>query len=78
MAKHDRYDARLDGLVVERRTEFAPELAGHLSEDDRARLADELHADPAAAASLRYERAHTGFTRVITATVEDLGRLADS
>lgn len=76
MNKHDAYDARLEGLVVERRTEFAAGLAAHLSVDDRHRLADELHADPAHATEVRYERAHTGFTRVITATAADLTRLA--
>ena len=74
MAAHDRYDRRIDVLVMERRTAFADDL-GMLADDDRRWLAAALHAAPARAARLRYERQHTGFCREITATRADVERL---
>ena len=74
MASLKKYDPRLEALVVERRTLFDGEC-GDLPPDDRRWLAARLHADPAAAASLEYVRAHTGFTRRLTATRADVERL---
>ena len=74
MASLKKYDPRLEGLVVERRTLFDDECAA-LPPEDRRWLAARLHADPAAAAKLEYVRAHTGFTRRLTATRADVERL---
>ena len=41
----------------------------------RERIAQRLHAEPAEASQLSYERLHTGFARVITVTPEDLARV---
>jgi hypothetical protein len=75
MASHNKYDRRLDSLVIETRTFFDPEIAGDLSEDDRLWLADAVHAVPERATRLHYERAHTGFTREITVTRADVERI---
>ena len=74
MAAHDHYDRRIDALVMERRTVFADDL-GDLTEEDLRWLSAALHAEPAKAAKLRYERQHTGFCREITATRADVERL---
>jgi hypothetical protein len=74
MAAHDHYDRKLEILVMERRTSFAPELT-ELSDDDRRWLAEALHAEPHRAAQVRYERQHTGFCREIVATRADVERL---
>jgi hypothetical protein len=34
-----------------------------------------VHREPESAAKIEYERSHTGFTRVITVTVDDIARL---
>lgn len=74
MAAHDHYDRKLETLVMERRTRFAPDLV-KLSDDDRRWLAEALHAEPHKAAEVRYERQHTGFLREIVATRSDVERL---
>ncbi len=74
MAAHDHYDRKLEILVMERRTSFAPELT-ELSDDDRRWLAEALHAEPHRASQVRYERQHTGFCREIVATRADVERL---
>lgn len=61
-------------MVVEVRTEWPIEAAG-VSRDERTALSRQLHADPSACDEVRYDRAHTGFTRVIVATTSDLRRL---
>lgn len=72
MAK--KYDARLDGLVMETRTLWDPSV-GELSEDDRRWVSSELHNHPQLATNIAYERMHSGFARVITVTLEDIQRL---
>ena len=74
MAGLNKYDARLEGLVVETRTLWDAEVKG-LSDDDRAWLSQAIHESPELASKINYERAHTGFTREITVTVEDIQRL---
>ena len=61
-------------MVIEVRTEW-PAEASEISRDDRAVLSRRLHADPSSCDEVRYDRAHTGFTRVIVATAADLRRL---
>ena len=74
MAAHSKFDPRVDALVVETKTSWDPSV-GNLSDDDRAWLADAIHRSPELASKIAYERAHTGFTREITVTVEDIQRL---
>lgn len=68
------FNPRLETMVVEVRTEW-PDEAAELSRDERVALARRLHADPSACDEVRYDRAHTGFTRVIVATAADLKRV---
>jgi hypothetical protein len=74
MANLSKYDPRIEALVMETRTEWDPEI-GELSDDDRRWLAAAVHREPESAAKIEYERSHTGFTRVITVTVDDIARL---
>lgn len=74
MAGYTKFDPRLESLVMETRTLWAPDV-GQLSEDDRQAVARAIHAQPQLASKVEYERSHTGFTRVITVTVDDIGRL---
>ena len=74
MASYDKYDPRLESLVVETKTEWAEDI-GDLSDEDHAWLAKAVHHEPGKAAKVHYERAHTGFTREITVTVADIERL---
>ena len=71
---HKKYDARVDALVMETNTLW-DDAVGELSDSDRAWLAKAVHASPAAASNVVYYRSHTGFTREITVTVEDVTRL---
>lgn len=72
MAK--KFDARVDNLVMETRTLWDTSV-GDLSEEDRRWVAAEIHKDPVSATNIAYERSHTGFTRIITVTLEDIQRL---
>ena len=74
MAAYNKFDPRIDSLVMETRTLWEPEV-GNLSEEDKEWLADALHRDPQSASKLNYNRSHTGFTREITVTVADIERL---
>ncbi|MCH7686244.1 MAG: hypothetical protein IH899_06145 [Planctomycetes bacterium] len=76
MAGYNKYDPRLDSLVMETRTLWDPEI-GALSEEDKTWLAEQVHQEPEQAAKIAYERSHTGFTREITVTVADIERLYD-
>jgi hypothetical protein len=74
MAAYNKYDPRLESLVVETKTDWAPDVKG-LSDEDRKWLALAIHAQPQLAGKINYERAHTGFTREITVTTADIERL---
>lgn len=69
------YDPRRDKLVMETKTFWDPGIAKELSEEDKALLATAIHRAPELAEKVEYERTHTGFTRIITVTVNDLQRL---
>lgn len=88
MANYKKYDPRLESLVIETRTLFAPEIEEEIRKfdgtleidagddiDTHALLAEAVHRSPEKASSIFYERAHTGFTREITITEEDLERV---
>ena len=74
MADFNKYDPRIDSLVIETRTIW-DEAIGKLSDADQSWLAAAVHRSPAKASKIEYERAHTGFTRTITVTVADIERL---
>lgn len=74
MPAYTKYDPRVDSLVMETKTAFAPELA-RFSEEDKQWLAEAIHREPQFATKIAYERSHTGFIREITVTPQDLERL---
>ncbi len=74
MADYEKYDSRVDSLVMETRTSWDADV-GKLSEADRNWLAQAVHNEPEKASKVAYERSHTGFVRVITVTVADIARL---
>ncbi len=74
MADYNKFDPRIDSLVMETRTMWDPAI-GPLSAEDKAYLAGLVHHKPEAAANIGYERSHTGFTRTITVTAADIARI---
>jgi hypothetical protein len=74
MASYAKYDARIEDLVVETRTFWDADV-GALSDEDRDWLSTAIQQSPELATRIHYERAHTGFTREITVTIEDIQRL---
>jgi len=72
MAK--KFDPRVDDLVMETRTLW-DDSVGDVSPEDRSWVASEIHRHPQLASKVDYERSHTGFTRIITVTLEDIQRL---
>ena len=74
MAKYDGYQPRLETMVTELLTEWPAEVED-VPEGQRPALAARLHERPQEAVSLRYDRQHTGFARVIVVTEADLDRL---
>jgi hypothetical protein len=77
MAGLNKYDARVEQLVIETRTAWDPSI-GKLDDADRKWLSKAIHQAPELASKIQYERAHTGFSREITVTVEDIQRLYQS
>ena len=74
MADYTKYDARVDSLVIESRTNWDPSV-GKLSDEDKVFLAKMVHLSPANAVNVAYTRSHTGFTREITVTDRDIARI---
>jgi hypothetical protein len=74
MADYNKFDPRVDSLVVETKTFWADDVRD-LPDDDRRWLATAIHHKPHLASKIHYERAHTGFTREITVTTADVERL---
>ncbi len=72
--EYDKYNPRLETLVMETRTLWDPEV-GDLPAEERTRLSDKAHQKPQDASKIQYERSHTGFTREITITAADVKRL---
>jgi hypothetical protein len=70
----NKFDPRVDDLVMETRTIW-DDSVGDLSDEDRRWVAQAIHKQPALASRVSYERSHTGFTRVITVTLEDIQKL---
>lgn len=71
---YDKYDPRIDSLVMETRTLWEPSL-GSLAAEDKTWLARMVHQTPQAAKKIAYERTHTGFAREITVTADDVARI---
>ena len=69
-----KFDPRVYKLVMETRTNWDASV-GELSQEDRRWVSNEIHKHPELASNLTYERSHTGFTRLITVTLEDIQRL---
>ena len=76
MADYTKFDARVDSLVIETRTLWDASV-GKLTEEDKSVLAKMVHRSPAKASKIAYWRSHTGFTREITVTAEDVARIYD-
>lgn len=76
MAGYNKFDARLESLVMETTTLWDPEV-GELSAEDKEWLTKAVHAQPNLASKVSYERSHTGFARQITVTLADIERLYD-
>ena len=76
MADYVKYDARVDSLVMEAKTLWDPSV-GKLSEEDKQFLAKMVQREPAKASKIEYWRSHTGFTRQITVTADDIARIYD-
>ncbi|RLS75854.1 MAG: hypothetical protein DWI02_11960 [Planctomycetota bacterium] len=74
MADYTKYDARVDSLVIESRTSWDPSV-GKLTDEDKSFLAKMVHRNPAQAQKVSYSRSHTGFTREITVTDQDISRI---
>ena len=76
MADYNKYDPRVDSLVMESLTNWDPSV-GKLSDADKAVMARLVHRSPEKATKVSYFRSHTGFTREITVTVDDIARFYD-
>lgn len=74
MPAYKKYDPRVDSLVVETVTRWGDDV-GDLSDEDKAWVAREIHRQPQLASHIEYERAHTGFTRIITVTADEIAQL---
>ena len=70
----NKFDPRIDALVMETITHWDPSV-GTLSDEDRQWVAKSIHEQPQLASNISYERSHTGFIRTITVTLEDIQRL---
>ncbi len=70
----NKFDPRIDALVMETRTHWDSSV-GTLSDEDRRWVSRSIHEQPQLATHILYERSHTGFTRTITVTLEDIQRL---
>jgi hypothetical protein len=70
----DAFDPYREKLIVETRTIW-PDAFDHIEPADRLRIAAKLHSQPDAAANLEYVRIHSGFSRQITVTPEDVARV---
>jgi hypothetical protein len=70
----NEFDPYREALVMEARTIWPDEYDGW-DEEQRARVERQLHAEPAKAAHLTYDRQHSGFCRIITVTADDVARI---
>jgi len=71
----DKYDPYREALVLETETEW-PEEYADMAPADRARISLALHSKPDQASHLEYVRTHTGFSRRIVVTPDDVARVS--
>jgi hypothetical protein len=76
MASYNKYDPRLESLVMETRTLWDPAVE-NLAPEDKTWLAEQVQKHPEKVSKINYERSHTGFTREITVTLADVERIYD-
>jgi len=72
--KPNEFDPYREALVVENTTVWSSECE-NLDQEEKTRIEDALHADPESCARLVYVRQHTGFSRQITVTPDDVDRV---
>ena len=70
----NEFDPYREALVVETETIW-PDEFDDVDLRERLTLESRLHADPQHATELLYVRTHTGFSRQITVTADDLQRV---
>jgi hypothetical protein len=70
----NEFDPYREALVMETFTIWPDEFDGW-DQSQRATVELRLHAEPEKAAQLTYERQHSGFSRVITVTSDDIARI---
>jgi hypothetical protein len=71
----DKFDPYREALVMETITIWPAEF-DDLPAAEKAKIEEQLHANPSAAAQLEYIRTHTGFCRQITVTEADVERVS--
>ena len=71
----DKFDPYREALVMELATVW-PEEYDAWEIGEKTRVERLLHETPAEAADLEYVRQHTGFSRQITVTPEDIERVS--
>jgi hypothetical protein len=71
----NEFDPYREALVMETATLW-PDEYDDWEPDEKQRVEELLHAEPAEAAELEYIRQHTGFLRQITVTAADIQRLS--
>lgn len=69
----DKFDPYREALVMETDTVFPDDIP--LTDQQRAKIEEQLHAHPDQCSHLEYIRVHTGFCRRIVVSPEDLARL---
>ena len=70
----DKFDPYREALVMETDTVWADEYPD-LSDEDKSRIEQALHADAENCEQIEYVRMHTGFCRVVTVTQGDVERV---
>ena len=71
----DTFDAYREALIMETTTVW-PEEYDEMESTEKERISQALHADPESCSQIEYIRVHTGFCRQISATPEDIERVA--
>jgi hypothetical protein len=71
----DKFDPYREALVMETDTVWS-DAYDHLSVEEKNQIGEALHADPENATMLKYVRTHTGFSREITVTEDDIARVS--
>ncbi len=70
----DKFDPYREALVIEDVTEWTSEFDS-LDDQEKNRIAEALHANAEQCSELEYVRQHTGFSRHITVTTDDVDRV---